>query len=68
MCCANSSFNNSVHSVSSFSRHLESSDIGFIDMHCHHSQAYQCSICGAVFGSAYDASEHVKEMHFFPEL
>ncbi|KAJ2783258.1 hypothetical protein GGI15_002647 [Coemansia interrupta] len=46
----------------------ESQSLGFSDMRCHHSQAYQCQVCGAIFDSAFAASEHVKEQHFFPEL
>ncbi|KAI9475256.1 hypothetical protein BX667DRAFT_515682 [Coemansia mojavensis] len=29
-------------------------------MRCSHNQAYQCSVCGAIFDSAYAASEHPK--------
>ncbi|KAJ2828123.1 hypothetical protein IWW50_001542 [Coemansia erecta] len=38
-------------------------------MRCFHAQGcYRCQVCGALFETAYEAGEHVKEQHFFPEL
>ncbi|KAJ2378116.1 hypothetical protein GGI05_006768 [Coemansia sp. RSA 2603] len=60
MCTSNVSFAAACRS--------SSDSFGFSATRCHHSEAYQCQVCGAIFDSAFTASEHVKEQHFFPEL
>ncbi|PIA14329.1 hypothetical protein COEREDRAFT_82843 [Coemansia reversa NRRL 1564] len=64
MCIARSTFKSSAAMNSA-----RSSCCGVLhNMCCNHSSAFQCSFCGAVFQSANEADEHVREKHFYPEL